>query len=130
MFGSRGGKLGEILLPGASGTEILAAIGRHLAEDGYRHARQRYRVSAADQAPLIGASPRLRFLLLAQPNASVAHLEATLGISTEPLLGWSNETAAAEGASLGCRGDYADHERVLKLTSGSSKAEDIPPASA
>jgi hypothetical protein len=34
MFGSRGGKLGEILLPGASGTEILVAIGHHLAEDG------------------------------------------------------------------------------------------------
>jgi hypothetical protein len=28
MFGSRGGKLGEILLPGASGTEILVLFGR------------------------------------------------------------------------------------------------------
>jgi len=121
MFGSRGGKLGEILLPGASGTEILVAIGRHLAEDGLTATvvlDNAHRVPAADLVPLVGASPQLRFLLLAQPHASMARLEATLSISAEPLLGWSNETAAAEGASLGCRGDYADYERLLKLTAG------------
>lgn len=121
MFGSRGGKLGEILLPGASGTEILVAIGRHLAEDGLTATvvlDNAHRVPAADLVPLVGASPQLRFLLLAQPNASTARLEATLGISAEPLLGWSNETAASEGASLRCRGDYADYERLLKLTAG------------
>jgi hypothetical protein len=121
MFGSRGGKLGEILLPGASGMEILVAIGRHLAEDGLTATvvlDNAHRVPAADLVPLVGASPQLRFLLLAQPNASTARLEATLGVAAEPLLGWSNETAAAEGASLGCRGDYADYERLLKLTAG------------
>jgi len=121
MFGSRGGKLGDILLPGASGTEILVAIGRHLAEDGLAATvvlDNAHRVPGADLVPLVGASPQLRFLLLAQPNASLARLEATLGISAEPLLGWSNEAAAAEGASLGCHGDYADYERLLKLTAG------------
>ncbi|HYW77843.1 MAG TPA: ATP-binding protein, partial [Gammaproteobacteria bacterium] len=104
VFGSRGGKLGEILLPGATGTEILVAIGRHLAEDGLMATvvlDNAHRVPAADLVPLIGASPQLSFLLLAQPNVAVARLEATLGISAELLLGWSNETAAAEGASLG-----------------------------
>ncbi len=93
MFKSRGGKLGEILLPGASGTEILIAIGRHLAEDGLTASvvlDNAHRVPAADLVPLVGASTQLRFLLLAQPNASTARLEATLGISAEPLLGWSN----------------------------------------
>lgn len=121
MFGSRGGKLGEILLPGASGTEILVAIGRHLAEDGLTATvvlDNAHRVPAADLVPLVGASSQLRFLILAQPNASTARLEATLGVAAEPLLGWSNETAAAEGASLGCRGNYADYERLLKLTAG------------
>ena len=121
MFGSRGGKLGEILLPGASGTEILVAIGRHLAEDGLTATvvlDNAHRVPAADLVPLVGASAQLRFLLLAQPTASTARLEATLGVAAEPLLGWSNETAAAEGASLGCRGDYADYERLLRLTAG------------
>ncbi|MEQ9813325.1 MAG: ATP-binding protein [Azospirillaceae bacterium] len=121
MFGSRGGTLGEILLPGASGTEVLVAIGRHLAEDDLIATvvlDNAHRVAAEDIAPLVGASPQLRFVLLAQPNASIARLEATLGISAEPLLGWSNETAAAEGSSLGCRGDYADYERLLTLTGG------------
>ncbi|MDE0450798.1 MAG: hypothetical protein OXI90_03400 [Gammaproteobacteria bacterium] len=121
MFGSRGGTLGEILLPGASGMEILVAIGRHLAEDGLTATvvlDNAHRVAASDIAPLVGASPQLRFVLLAQPKSSIARLEATLGISAEPLLGWSNETAAAEGSSLGCRGDYADYERLLTLTGG------------
>ncbi len=121
MFGSRGGILGEILLPGASGTEILVVIGRHLAEDGVTATvvlDNAHRVAAGDIAPLIRASPQLRFVLLAQPNASIARLEATLGISAESLLGWSNETAAAEGSSLGCRGDFADYERLLTLTGG------------
>ena len=121
MFDSRGGNLGKILLPGASGTEILVAIGRHLAEDGLTATvvlDNAHRVAAADIAPLIAASLQLRFVLLAQPSASIARLEATLGISAEPLPGWSNETAAAEGSSLGCRGDYADYERLLTLTGG------------
>ncbi len=63
MFGSRGGKLGEILLPGASGTEILIAIGRHLAEDGLTATvvlDNAHRVPATDLVPLVGASPQLR----------------------------------------------------------------------
>ena len=121
MFGSRGAALGEILLPGASGTEILVAIGRHLANDGLTATvvlDNAHRIAAGDIASLTGASQQLRFVLLAQPNASIARLEATLGITAEPLLGWSNETTAAEGSELGCRGDYADYERLLKLTAG------------
>lgn len=121
MYGSRGGTLGEILLPGASGTEILFAIGRYLADDGLTATvvlDNVHRVAPNDIASLIGASQQLRFVLLAQPSPSIARLEAALGISAERLLGWSNETAAVEGASLGCRGDFADYERLLKLTAG------------
>ncbi|WP_206051380.1 hypothetical protein [Roseibium algicola] len=121
IFGSRGAKLGEILLPGASGAEILVATGRHLAEDGLTATvvlDNAHRVPATDLVSLVGASPQLRFLFLAQPTASTSRLEATLGIAAEHLLGWSNDTAAAEGASLGCRGDYADYDRLLKLTAG------------
>jgi hypothetical protein len=121
MFSSRGGKLGEILLPGASGTEILVAIGRHLAEEGITATvvlDNAHRVAASDLEPVVRASQQLRFVLLAQPNASIARLEATLGIAAEPLLGWSNETVASEGASLGCHGDYGDYDRLLKLTAG------------
>lgn len=121
LFGKTSGKLGEILLPGATGTEILFAIGHHLAESNLKATLvldNAHRVPAADLVALIEASPHLHFVLLAQPNAAVARIEATLGFKAEPLLGWTNETAAAEGSSLGCRGDYSTYERLLKLTGG------------
>lgn len=121
MYGSRGGKLGEILLPGASGTEILNAIGRYLADDQLTATvvlDNAHRVPAADLVALVNASEQLRFVLLAQPEQTIARIEATLGIEAEPLAGWSNETAAAEGASVGCRGNYEDYQRLLRLTGG------------
>lgn len=121
IFGSRGGKLGEILLPGASGTEILFAIGRHLAADKLTATvvlDNAHRIAANDLVSVIGASEQLQFVLLAQPGTTIARIEATLGVKAERLLGWSNETAAAEGASLGCHGSFSDYERLLKLTGG------------
>jgi len=121
IYGSRGGKLGEILLPGAGGTEILFAIGRHLAEDKLTATvvlDNAHRVPPGDLVSLVNASEHLRFVLLAQPGQSIARIEATIGIQAEPLAGWSNETAAAEGASIGCRGSYEDYERLLRLTGG------------
>ncbi|MER8746127.1 ATP-binding protein [Mesorhizobium sp. M1004] len=121
LFGKSSGKLGEILLPGAGGIEILFALGRQLAEEN-RTATivldNAHRVPAADLSSLIGASKHLHFVLLAQPNAAVARIEATLDVKAEPLFGWTNETAAAEGSSLGCKGDYSAYARLLKLTGG------------
>lgn len=121
LFGTSSGKLGEILLPGATGKEILFAIGCHLAEAKLSATvvlDNAHSVPASDLISVINASPQLRYVLLARPNSAVARIEATLGIRSEPLLGWTNETIAAEGASLGCRADYATYERVLKLTGG------------
>ena len=119
IFGTHGRKLGEILLPGASGIEILLAIGRHLADDNLTATvvlDNAHRVPAGDFAALTNASDAIAFVLLAQPGAAVARIEATLGIAAEPLLGWSNETTAVEGASLGCHGNFEHYERLLKLT--------------
>lgn len=121
LFGVGDGKLGEILLPGATGTEILFAIGRHLAEKNLTVTLvldNAHRVPAPGLVALIDASPNLHFVLLAQPNAAIARIEATLNIQAEPLLGWTNETAAAEGASLGCRGNYSTYDWLLRLTGG------------
>lgn len=121
IFGTHGGKLGEILLPGASGIEVLLAIGRHLAEnnlDATVVLDNAHRVPAGDLAALTNASDTIAFVLLAQPGAEVARIEATLGIAAEPLLGWSNETTAAEGASLGCHGNFEHYEQLLELTGG------------
>jgi hypothetical protein len=121
LFGTSSGKLGEILLPGATGTEVLFAIGRHLAEGNLTATvvlDNAHRVPTNDLVALVAASPHLHFVLLGQPSASVARVEAALGVKAEPLRGWTNETAAAEGLSIGCRGDYSTYERLLKLTGG------------
>lgn len=121
LFGKPGGKLGEILLPGASGPEILFALGKQLAEANMVATvviDNAHRVPAVDLKSLIEHSHNLRFVLLAQPGPAVALMEATLQLHAEPLRGWSNETMAAEGAALGCHGDYAAYERLLALTAG------------
>lgn len=121
LFGKPGGKLGEILLPGATGLEILFAIGKKLADDNMVATvviDNAHRVPAVDLKTLIEHSQNLRFVLLAQPGSDVALMEATLQVDAEQLRGWTNETIAAEGAALGCYGDYAAYERLLALTGG------------
>ena len=121
LFGKPGGGLGEVLLPGATGPEILFAIGRHLAETGNTATLvidNAHMVAPTDLRALIELSPHLRFILLAQPGPNVALIEATLGIAAEPLRGWTNETIAAEGSERGCHGDYQAYERLLGLTAG------------
>ncbi len=121
LFGKPGGGLGEVLLPGATGPEILFAIGRHLAETGKAATLvidNAHMVAPTDLRALIELSPHLRFILLAQPGPNVALIEATLGIAAEPLRGWTNETIAAEGSERGCHGDYQAYERLLGLTAG------------
>ncbi|HEV2160445.1 SEC-C metal-binding domain-containing protein [Bradyrhizobium sp.] len=121
LFGKAGVQLGEILLPGITGPQILFAIGRRLAADHVRATvviDNAHRISDTDIRALIEPSPHLHFILLAQPGPAIAALEATLGISAEPLRGWTNETVAAEGAALGCHGDYAAYDKIIKLTGG------------
>ena len=65
LFGKPGGKLGEVLLPSATGAEILFAIGRHLAESGSAATLvidNAHRVPAADFRTLIEPSQHLRFV--------------------------------------------------------------------
>lgn len=121
LFGKAGGQLGEILLPGIAGAQILFSIGKRLAADHVRATvviDNAHRISDTDIRALIEPSPHLHFILLAQPGPVVAALEVTLGIAAEPLRGWTNETVAAEGVALGCHGDYAAYDKIIKLTGG------------
>lgn len=121
LFGKRGGNLGEVLLPGASGPEILFAIGKRLADSGAAATiviDNAHRAPAGDLKSLIEHSRNCRFILLAQPGPSVALIEATLQIHAKALRGWNNEAIAAEGVMLGCRGDYAAYEQLLHQTAG------------
>ncbi|HEY7298446.1 MAG TPA: SEC-C metal-binding domain-containing protein [Xanthobacteraceae bacterium] len=121
LFGGRGGKLGEVLLPGASPTEILFAINRSVEQQGTKATLvidNAHRVSPQDIQALTTGHTHLRFLLLCQPSANVQELEGRLAITAEPLRGWETDTIAAEGHDLGCQGDFAAFDRLRTLTAG------------
>jgi hypothetical protein len=120
FFGSGGG-LGKLLLPGATGTEMLRAIGLRL------QAERTHVVIVIDNAHRIPAQilhmivqqiPHAHFVFLAQPGAAVQELQATLAITPEPLGGWTTDTIAAEAVDSGCRANYVACERLRTLTAG------------
>lgn len=121
LFGNRVGTLGEILLPGATGGEILLAINQSLAEQSRTVALvvdNVHRVSADDIRALTMGCDRVNFILLCQPSSTVQEIEARLLIRAEELRGWTTDTIAAEGGAYGCHGDYAAYDRLRSITGG------------
>ena len=121
QFGTGGGRLGEVLLPGASGSEILQGISRRLAVEGQTLTvvlDNAHRPPPADVQSLVRAAPALKFLLLCQPGRETQELEALLQVTPEALGGWSPDTIAAEAASKNCRADLPTCQKLLELTGG------------
>ncbi|PZW40363.1 SEC-C motif-containing protein [Humitalea rosea] len=121
IFGRSGGKLGEILLPGASGLDTLGALSVKLGEEGvYVHVviDNAHRVPASDIEAIVARAPHLRFLLLAQPGAEVIAMEARLAVTAETLHGWDEDTIAAALHDAGCQADFGDCQRLSRLTGG------------
>lgn len=119
LFGTEGGRLGEVLLPGASGGEILLAINRALSERGQRTTLvvdNAHRVSADDVRALTTNCSNLDFVLLCQPSPAVQAMELLLAVDAVELRGWTTDTIAAEGLALGCRGDFLAYDRLRALT--------------
>lgn len=121
MFGRSSGKLGEILLPGASGLDMLGALSVKLGEDGV-HAHvvidNAHRVPVSEIEVIVARAPHLRFLLLGQPGPEIATLEARLAVPAETLHGWDEDTIAAAVHDAGCQADFNDCERLSRLTGG------------
>ncbi|ATB26898.1 SEC-C domain-containing protein [Melittangium boletus] len=121
IYGASGGRLGEVLLPGASGLEILKGLARRLVSEGRKltvvldnaHGPQPSDVEAA-----VRAAPGLNFVLLCQPGAHQLELARRLGVESETLHGWSPDAIAAEAASMNCRANLADCQALLALTGG------------
>ncbi len=119
LFGGTGGALGELLLPGTTGLEILKLIGARLAEAGKQVIvilDNAHRVPSSDLKTLIQQSEQFKFVLLCQPGRSVRELEALLAVTAFPLGGWATDTIAREVAARGCRADYATCARLSQLT--------------
>jgi tetratricopeptide (TPR) repeat protein len=121
LFGRSRGALGEILLPGATGPEILHSIGQRMAERGETATvviDNGHRIPPGDLATLVQHGHDLHFIILCQPGRNTAELEALLQTQSEPLQGWSTDTIALEATTHGCRADFATCDQLLQMTGG------------
>ena len=121
LFGRSHGAVGEILLPGASGIETLGALNVKLGQEGFSVdvvIDNAHRLTPADLKPIVDQAQNIRFLLLCQPGTVTQEIAALLGIDNETLGGWDEDTIAAVVAETGCVADYADCERLSRLTGG------------
>ena len=121
MYGRSTGKLGEILLPGASGLDMLGTLSVTLGKENL-HADvvidNAHRIPATDIEAIVSRAPNLRLLLLCQPGSGVTALEARFSIQAEALSGWDEDTIAAATHSAGCVANFADCQRLSRLTGG------------
>ncbi|HYF87127.1 SEC-C metal-binding domain-containing protein [Azospirillum sp.] len=118
-LGSKGGRLGEVLLPGASGLDLLQALGRQMEVRGERVTLvldNAHRLPPADLLALISRVPWLRVLLLCHPGEAVRELQIMLDVKAERLEGWDADAVAAEAQERCCRADFATCERLRRLT--------------
>jgi hypothetical protein len=119
LFGSGGG-LGSVLLPGASGLELLRHIGTRALQrsSGVTIVLDNaHSPPPADVAAAIRATG-MRVVLLAHPGASAHELAALLGVTAESLKGWSRDTVAQAANATGCITDPRACDALLALTGG------------
>ncbi|HEX3664968.1 MAG TPA: SEC-C metal-binding domain-containing protein [Rhizomicrobium sp.] len=120
-FFGKGGGLGEILLPGASGIDMLRALGIRLKREAISITvviDNAHRGNPDSLSDIINCLPDARFVLLCQPGPTVQELEARLHLVEESLQGWSLDTIAADASDLGCRPSPGSAQRLLQLTAG------------
>lgn len=121
FYGKRKGGLGEILLPGASGLELLRSLDKRLDGDGIATVAVIDNVHKAppeDLASIIKSTERIKFVFLGQPGETCEYLEKAVGVPVESLKGWSVDTVAAEAVTLGCKTDFKASQRLKELTGG------------
>lgn len=111
----------RILLPGATGVESLRQLDIYLKNAGLAPIvvlDNVHRISAESLKRIMDTTSVVRFVLLAQPLGTLSEIEALLGLTREPLNGWSVDDIAAAAVAWGCRGDAATMGRLKKLTAG------------
>ncbi len=120
LYGS-GGRLGQVLLSGASGREVLLALDRKLSGEG-RSALvvldNVHAVPPEDTAKTVSGLSSLRFVLLAHPGPAASELATRLGLQSEELKGWSADTVASVAVDEGCSADPAACNQLLAVTGG------------
>lgn len=113
--------IGEILLPGASGNDILHIINSRLnseKKDVTIVLDNSHSVEVTAIQNVISQCGNIKFILICQPSENVRELEAVLNVESEQLLGWAADTIALEACSCGCRGDLEACQHLVDLTAG------------
>lgn len=121
LYGQRKGGLGEVLLPGASGLELLRSLDRRLDSDGLDAVAVIDNVHKAppeDLASIIKSTGQIKFVFLGQPGEVCEYLEKAIEVPVESLKGWSVDTVAAEAAARVCKTDFKTSQRIKELTGG------------
>lgn len=121
VFGGGAGVLGEMFLPGASGIETLGALNVRLGTGGIAVVvviDNAHRLSALDLKPIVEQASHIRFLLLCQPGAVTGEIGSLLNAPVESLGGWDEDTIAEAVSDGGCAANFADCERLSRLTGG------------
>lgn len=120
FLGRSGGTARAAILSFSSGLDMLRALDRYLglALAPIVVIDNAHNVAPRDLFDIACACSRVRFVLLAQPWAGLAELEALFGESTEWLSGWDGDTVATEFVNAGCRINPATAERWRAATAG------------
>lgn len=113
--------MNAVLLPGASGLEILQSIARQ--QEGSDEPitvviDNAHSPLPSDVVDVVRAARGIQFVLLAQPGANTHELASILQIGQETLKGWSTDIIAAEAAGRGCVVTMASSQMLLDQTSG------------
>jgi len=120
-FFGKGGGLGEVLLPGATGMDMLRALGLRLKREAMSITviiDNAHRGNPDSLSDIINCLPEVRFVFLCQPGPTVQELEVRLHAVVESLQGWSLDTIAADAADSGCKASPEAMQRLLNLTAG------------
>ena len=121
IFGRSHGVVGEILLPGASGLDMLGKLSALLGERGLKATvviDNAHGLPPNDLHSIVVRTPNVHFIVLCQPAPGIGQLEALLDVKAAVLSGWDEDTIAAVAADAGCVISYADCERLSRLTGG------------
>jgi AAA domain len=115
------GGLGQILLPGATGIDMLRLLEQELVRTNTTAIvvlDNAHRTAGEDLLNTLTATMHLRFVLLGQPSSELEAVRARLGLGREELGGWDNEAVAAEVAAANARADYPACQQLIEITGG------------
>lgn len=114
-------ELEQVLLPTQGGMDMLRAIDKRLEQNEARVTVIFDNAQYADPASvksITEALPNASFIFLAQPTVSANETAALLGVTPEPLKGWTIDSIAAEFATKNTSVTPAVAAEVKSLTAG------------